>query len=83
VVRSLGVERSVAYGLAGVASVLAESDQDAQAARIWGAVCAAEETLGFRKLAPERRRYESHLARLEGTPAWNERRRLTLQEMFP
>jgi hypothetical protein len=69
VVRSLGVDRSVAYCLAGMASVLATSGQDAEAARIWGAVSTAEETLGFRMLAPERRRYENHLARLEGTPA--------------
>jgi predicted ATPase len=79
VVRSLGVERSVAYCLAGMASVLATSGQDADAARIWGAVCAAEEALGFRMLAPERRRYENHLARLEATPAWTEGKRLTLE----
>jgi hypothetical protein len=62
-----------------MASVLATSGQDAEAARIWGAVCAAEETLGFRMLAPERRRYENHLARLEGAPAWTEGKRLTLE----
>ncbi len=80
VVRSLGVERSVAYCLAGMASVLAAGGQQEEAATIWGAVCAAEETLGFRMLAPERRRYESHLARLEGEAAWIEGKRLTLEE---
>jgi predicted ATPase/class 3 adenylate cyclase len=80
VVRSRGVERSVAYCLAGMARVLAARGQDVEAATIWGAVCAAEETLGFRMLAAERRRYENHLARLESTPAWTEGRRLTLEE---
>jgi predicted ATPase/class 3 adenylate cyclase len=75
-----GVERSVAYCLAGTASVLAGSGRDEEAATIWGAVCAAEETLGFRMLAPERRRYEQHLARLESTTAWAEGNRLTLEE---
>jgi predicted ATPase/class 3 adenylate cyclase len=65
--------------LAGIASVLAERKRDEAAATIWGAVCAAE-TLGLRMLAVERRRYESHLARLEGTPAWTAGRRLTLEE---
>jgi len=78
--RSLGVERSTAYCLAGIASVLAAGGRDEDAARIWGAVCAAEETLGFRMLAPERRRYEGHLARLEVRPAWIEGKRLTLEE---
>jgi hypothetical protein len=63
-----------------MASVLAARGQDVEAATIWGAVCAAEETLGFRMLAAERRRYENHLARLESTPAWTEGRRLTLEE---
>src|SRR4030095_10407335 len=75
-VRSLGVERRVAYCLAGMASVLATSGQDAEAARIWGAVCAAEETLGFRMLAPERRRDENALARLEGPTGCTEGKRL-------
>jgi predicted ATPase/class 3 adenylate cyclase len=78
--RSLGIERSVAYCLAGIASVLAQGGRDEDAARIWGAVCAAEETLGFRMLAPERRRYEGHLARLEVRPAWIEGKRLTLED---
>jgi predicted ATPase/class 3 adenylate cyclase len=78
--QSLGVERGVAYCLAGVASVLADAGEDEKAARIWGAVCAAEETLGFRMLAPERRRYERHLARLEVRPAWIEGKGLTLEE---
>jgi ATP/maltotriose-dependent transcriptional regulator MalT len=33
--------------LAGIASVLAERKLDEPAATIWGAICAAEETLGF------------------------------------
>jgi hypothetical protein len=78
--RSLGIDRSVAYCLAGIASVLAEGGRDEDAARIWGAVCAAEDTLGFRMLAPERRRYEGHLALLEVRPAWIEGKRLTLEE---
>jgi predicted ATPase/class 3 adenylate cyclase len=78
--RRLGIERSMAYSLAGIASVLAEDEQDERAATIWGAVCAAEERLAFRILAAERRRYESRLARLEGTRAWAAGRRLTLEE---
>jgi predicted ATPase/class 3 adenylate cyclase len=66
--------------LAGIASVLAERKRDDEAATIWGAVCAAEETMGFRMLAAERRRYETHLARLENTPAWAAGMRLTLEE---
>jgi hypothetical protein len=31
-------------------------------------------------LAPERRRYEGHLALLEDRPAWIEGKRLTLEE---
>jgi hypothetical protein len=66
--------------LAGIASVLAERKRDDEAATIWGAVCAAEDMMGFRMLAAERRRYESHLARLENTSAWAAGRRLTLEE---
>jgi predicted ATPase/class 3 adenylate cyclase len=66
--------------LAGIASVLAERKRDQAAATIWGAVCAAEETFGFHILRAERRRYESRLARLEGTPAWTAGRRLTLED---
>ena len=66
--------------LAGIASVLVEQKRDEAAATIWGAVCAAEETLGFRMLGAERRRYESRLAGLEGTPAWITGRDLSLEE---
>jgi predicted ATPase/class 3 adenylate cyclase len=66
--------------LAGIASVLAEQERDEAAATIWGAICAAEETLGFRMLAAERRRYESRLARFESTPAWVAGRALNLEE---
>jgi hypothetical protein len=70
---------NLVVSLAGIASLLVERKRD-QAAAIWGAVCAAEEALGFRILAAERRRYESRLARLEGTPAWTAGRRLTLED---
>jgi predicted ATPase len=73
-------DRDVAYGLAGLASVLAERGRDEEAARIWGAVCAAEEALGFRMIASERRRYERRLAPLEDTRSWIEGRALTLEE---
>jgi predicted ATPase/class 3 adenylate cyclase len=66
--------------LAGIASVLAEGKHEKAAATIWGAVCAAEETLGKRILAVERRRYTSRLARLEGAPAWTAGKRLTLED---
>jgi len=71
---------TLAVCLAGIASVLAEREQDETAATIWGAVCAAEELLGFRMIAAERRRYESRLARLEGTPAWDAGKDLTLEQ---
>jgi hypothetical protein len=73
-------DRDVAYGLAGLASVLAERGRDEDAARIWGAVCAAEEALGFRMIASERRRYERRLVRLEDTRSWIKGRALTLEE---
>jgi predicted ATPase/DNA-binding SARP family transcriptional activator len=66
--------------LAGIASVLAERELDEDAATVWGAVCAAEQMLGFRMLGAERRRYESHLSRLENTPAWTAGKALTLEE---
>jgi hypothetical protein len=73
-------DRDVAYGLAGLASVLAEHGRDEDAARIWGAVCAAEEALGFRMIASDRRRYERRLVPLEDTSSWIEGRALTLEE---
>ena len=66
--------------LAGIASVLAERELDEDAAKIWGAVCAAEQALGFRILAAERHRYEGHLSRLENSAAWNAGKALTLEE---
>jgi tetratricopeptide (TPR) repeat protein len=66
--------------LAGIASVLAERGLDADAATLWGAVSAAEQTLGFRMLAAERRRYERRLSRLENRPAWSAGKALTLEE---
>ncbi len=77
---SLDVEREAAYCLAGVASVLAERGSDSAAATIWGAVCAAEERLGFRILSTERVRYELRTARLETSPEWVAGRALTLDE---
>jgi len=69
-----------AYCLAGIASAYAATGRDGPAAQLWGAVCSAEEELGFRMLTAERRRYEQHLARLEHHPAWQEGRKLTLEE---
>ena len=71
--------RFAAYCLAGIASALAESGRNDDAARAWGAVCAAEESSGFRMVAPERRRYERRLVRFEGGDAWNAGRRLTVE----
>jgi tetratricopeptide (TPR) repeat protein len=65
---------------AGIASVLAERGLDDDAAKLWGAVCAAEETLGFRMVGAERRRYEKRLARLENTSAWLAGQGLSLEE---
>ncbi len=73
--------RGLAYCLAGLASVLAEKGLEEDAARVWGAVCAAEESMGFRMMAFERRRYEQRLARLEGTAAWTGGKRLTLEQV--
>jgi len=52
------------------------------AALVWGAVCAAEESRGFRMLMLERRRYEEHLTRLEQSTAWRSGRALTLHDAF-
>jgi tetratricopeptide (TPR) repeat protein len=75
-----GMSLGVAGTLAGIASVLAESGRDDDAARLWGAVCAAEETLEFRIIGAERRCYEKRLARLEHTGAWRAGRASTLEE---
>ncbi len=72
--------RDVAYCFAGLASVFAERGLDDVAATLWGAVCAAEETLGFHMISFERRRYESRLGRVENTTAWVAGRRMTLEE---
>ncbi len=66
--------------LAGTASVLAQSNRDEEAATLWGAVCGAEEALGFRMLTAERRRYKTHLEHLESMPAWSAGKALTLEE---
>jgi predicted ATPase/class 3 adenylate cyclase len=55
---------------AGLASVCAERGEHATAAMLWGAVCGAEENLGFRLLGIERRRYDRRLQRLEHTSEW-------------
>jgi predicted ATPase/class 3 adenylate cyclase len=68
-----------AYCLAGLASVLVGRRDDV-AAMLWGAVCAAEENLGFRMIGRERQRYETRLARLENTDTWLQGRELTLAE---
>lgn len=72
--------RHEAYCLAGIASAYAATGKDEEAARLWGAICAAERELGFRMLAAERRRYEQHLSRLEQHPAWQQGRTLTLEQ---
>ena len=72
--------RNLAYCLAGLASVLAERGLNEDAASIWGAVCAAEDALGFRMLGAERRRYQTRLTHLESTPAWTVGRSLTLED---
>jgi predicted ATPase len=69
-----------AYCLAGIASALAATGRDTEAAALWGAVCSAELAYGFRMLSSERRRYEAHLARLEGTDSWAHGRTLSLEE---
>lgn len=73
-------QRSLAYCIAGIASALAELDRERDAALTWGAVCAAEESSGFRMLALERRRYEAHLTRFQTHPAWKSGRSLSLDE---
>jgi predicted ATPase/class 3 adenylate cyclase len=73
-------QRSLAYSLAGIASALAELNRERDAALTWGAVCAAEESIGFRMVALERRRYEAHLKRLQAHPAWSSGRSLSLDE---
>jgi predicted ATPase/class 3 adenylate cyclase len=73
-------DRDLAYGLAGLASVLAGRGHDEDAALIWGAVCASEEALGFRMIASDRRRYERRLGPLEANDSWIEGRELTLAE---
>jgi tetratricopeptide (TPR) repeat protein len=72
--------RVVPFCLAGIAAVLVEQGRPEDAATLWGAASAGEEALGFRILGVERSRYESRLARLEGTPAWTSGRNLTLEE---
>jgi tetratricopeptide (TPR) repeat protein len=69
-----------AYCLAGIASALAATGHDTQAAALWGAVCNAEQTLGFRMLSAERKRYETHLTRLEASDNWTQGQSLTLEQ---
>ena len=78
--RHQGYRRNIAYSLAGIASTLAYSGHEQAAATIWGAICNAEETLALKMIEPERRRYETHLRRLEDTPAWTDGKQLTLDE---
>ena len=54
----------------GLASVLAEVDQDEVAARLWGAVSRRRGPWAFGLVPQERRRYERHLARLESADGW-------------
>ncbi len=68
------------YCLAGIGSALAATGRDTEAAALWGAVCNAEQALGFRMLSSERRRYETHLSRLEGSDSWTRGRTISLEE---
>jgi hypothetical protein len=61
-------------------SALAATGHDTEAAALWGAVCSAEQTLGFRMLSSERKRYEAHLTRFEGTEGWTQGRALSLEQ---
>ena len=72
--------RGDAYCLAGIASALAATGRDTEAAALWGAVCNAEQAHGFRMLSSERRRYETYLARFEGSPDWEHGRTLSLEQ---
>jgi tetratricopeptide (TPR) repeat protein len=69
-----------AYCLAGIASGLAGTGHDPEAAALWGAVCSAEQSLGFTMLSSERKRYETHLTRLEGSDSWEQGRNANLQQ---
>ena len=73
-------DRLHAYCLAGIASALAATGRDTEAAALWGAVCNAEQALGFRMLGGERRRYETHLSRLEASDSWTQGRTISLEE---
>jgi tetratricopeptide (TPR) repeat protein len=75
-----GDSRVHAYCLAGIASAFAATGDDPEAAALWGAVCNAEQTLGFRMLSSERRRYETHLTRLERSGDWERGRTLSLEQ---
>lgn len=72
--------RMRAYCLAGIASALSATGRETEGAALWGAVCNAEQALGFRMLSSERRRYETHLSRLEGTNSWKQGRTMSLEE---
>ena len=75
-------DRDLVYCLAGLACVLAAEGRRAEAASVWGTVCANEEALGFRMIRAERRRYASRLEELEGTPDWEAGGDLTLEEAY-
>ena len=69
-----------AYCLAGIASGLAATGHDPEAAALWGAVCNAEQTHGFTMIGSERKRYETHLTRLEGSNSWEQGRNADLEQ---
>ncbi|HST17894.1 MAG TPA: hypothetical protein VLK36_09510, partial [Gaiellaceae bacterium] len=69
-----------AYCLAGIASVLAATGHDPEAAALWGAVCNAEQANGFTMVSSERKRYETHLTRLEGSNSWEQGRNADLEQ---
>ena len=66
--------------IAGIAAVFAGTGRDDDAAMLWGAVSAAEESFAIHMIAAERGRYERHLGRLENTEAWHAGRKLSLDE---
>jgi tetratricopeptide (TPR) repeat protein len=59
-----GLERHKVYCIAGLAAIAARRGHDDLAMRLWQGVQRAEQTLDFRLLTGERRRYERYLEHL-------------------
>jgi tetratricopeptide (TPR) repeat protein len=75
-----GDEVSVVYCLAGLATVFVRMKRPEAGAPLWGAVVGSEDRLGFRMVPGIRRRYEPHVAAIEGTEAWSSGQSLSLEE---